>query len=193
MKQLLLMTLVIPAIAAAQPAPGETGAQHMVRAAGMPLNDGSIPPGMLTVRIVEGAFTRDIADVQVDVEVAGGKIESVVTGADGRAGFAHLPIGAQVRATATVGGERLQSDAFQIPAQSGVRVLLVTGAGAAPDAAASAPVVTATAGTVRSTDVALAPGRSDDATRIAVIRAVLATATLSAFAYFAIGRWRRHP
>ena len=102
----------------------------MVRAAGMPLNDGALAPGMLTVRVVEGAFVRDIANQLVELEIAGGKIESGRTGPDGRAQFAHVPVGARVRATVSVDGERLESESFEMPTESGVRLLLVASANA---------------------------------------------------------------
>jgi hypothetical protein len=124
------LIVLMPTLSAAQTSLSNDAAAQMVRAAGMPLNDGALAPGMLTVRIVEGAFTRDIANQIVELEVAGGTIESARTGPDGRAQFAHLPIGARVHARAAVNGERLESDSFDMPAQSGVRVLLVTGAGA---------------------------------------------------------------
>ena len=69
----------VPGVAAAQPAsavPGnEAEPRTMVRAAGMPLSDGALAPGMLTVRVVEGAFTRDLAGQAVEVQVTGGKSE----------------------------------------------------------------------------------------------------------------------
>ena len=90
---------LVPALCAAQTAVPDSAATQMVRAAGMPLNDGALAPGMLTVRVVEGAFTRDIANQLVEVEVAGGKIETARTGPDERAQFAHLPVGRRVRPT----------------------------------------------------------------------------------------------
>jgi hypothetical protein len=192
MIKLLLVLLTLPAIAGAQTPADQANTTHLVRAAGMPLNDGTIAPGTITVRIVEGAFTRDIGGVRVDLEMTGGKVESAVTGADGRAEFAHVPIGAQVRASATVDGEPLVSQTFQVPAQSGVRLLLVTGSGAPPEGLPAGPaVMAATTAVAPAVTVAIAAPAPDEATWIAVIRTVLATATLSAFAFFTIGRLRR--
>jgi len=138
---LLLFAALLPRIAAAQP-------QTMVRAAGMPLNDGALAPGMLTVRVVEGAFTRNLAEQAVEVQVTGGKTERAMTGADGRAQFAHLPIGAEVRIVALVGDERLESEKFAMPSESGVRLLLVAGSG---------PATTVASGSPDSTGLAAAP------------------------------------
>jgi hypothetical protein len=197
---------LVPGLCAAQTSLPDSSATQMVRAAGMPLNDGALAPGMLTVRVVEGAFTRDIANQVVEVEVALGKVESSRTGPDGRAQFAHLPVGAHVRAWATVEGERLESDSFEMPAQSGVRVLLVAGSGAggrlsatsAPAASSdtwpggSMPALPPNHPPIADASVALpatpAPARGDDEGVLAV-RAVLVTATIFAFGIV----WFRRP
>ena len=101
-------------------------ARHtMVQAAGMPLNDGALAPGMLTVRVVRGAFTADLPGQTVSVDVDGKHREAARTGPDGRAMFAHLPVGARVRVSALVEKQQLASEAFVLPADSGVRLLLV--------------------------------------------------------------------
>ena len=200
----LLMGLV-PALCAAQTALPDSAATQMVRAAGMPLNDGALAPGTLTVRVVEGAFTRDIANQVVEVEVAGGKIESARTGPDGRAQFAHLPIGARVRAWATIDGERLESDGFEMPGQSGVRVLLVAGAGAGASVMAStAPPLDASTWPTGSSTLppnhpplpdAPPPAPSSPASAngegVLAVRAVLLTATIFAFGIVLFRRPRR--
>ena len=127
---LILTGLMVHGICTAQTAPGaavapSTAQQTMVRAAGMPLNDGSLAPGMLTVRIVRGAFAGNLSDQAVQLEMPGVPVETVRTDADGRAYFAHLPVGAKVRASADVDGQHLTSETFAMPADSGVRVLLV--------------------------------------------------------------------
>lgn len=106
---------------------GQAPAAGSVRAAGSPLRDGALPPGMLTVRVVRGAFANNLAGLEVTADLGGGKTQAARTGADGRAQFAHLPVGSRVRVTTTVDGETLASETFDMPAESGVRVLLVTG------------------------------------------------------------------
>jgi hypothetical protein len=142
MKQVVLTTMVVlscrlclaqgamPAVA--QAAPG----QHLESGAGMPLMDGSLPPGTLTVRIVRGAFVEDLTGQDVAVDVLGGDTREARTGQGGRAQLEHLPVGAHVRASAVVAGERLESEVFQMPPDTGVRVLLVAGRPASPEAAA---------------------------------------------------------
>jgi hypothetical protein len=158
----------------------------MVHAAGMPLNDGALAPGMMTVRIVRGAFTADIPGQHVTVDFSGGKRETAQTGPDGRAQFAHLPVGAQVRVTTTVEGERLSSETFVLPAESGVRVLFVVDDGSpVPVAEAAAPVVQASALPLRTSaaDSAGNSPRRGASTGVLAIRIVFTVATLAAFAF----------
>ncbi len=123
------MALGSPWLAASQMPPSgpPAGGTQMVRAAGMPLQDGELPPGSLTVRVVQGAFTANLSGIPVEVQVTGQPSLRAQTGALGRAEFAHLPIGVEARATAVVNGERLESESFRVPAESGLRVLLITG------------------------------------------------------------------
>lgn len=164
----------------------QTGA-HMVRAAGMPLNDGALPPGMLTVRVVEGAFTRDLADLLVTVTIEGGSAQSARTGADGRAQFAHLRVGARLRASVTVGTEQLESDAFEMPAASGVRLLLIAdrgettaGGGEATPATVAWPSTAPILPTI--SEPPPDPHGNGDSAAVTAIRAVLATTTVLALA-----------
>jgi hypothetical protein len=205
-----LVIVLLPGICAGQAPSPTAAATQMVRAAGMPLNDGALAPGMMTVRVVEGAFTRDIANQLVELEVAGGKIESARTRPDGRAQFAHLPIGARVRVWSAVDGERLESDSFSMPAESGVRVLLVAGAGTGvpvsstpgpgagplpPNAGSTLPpnhppIPDAPAIAVTPVPVART---STGGEGVLAVRAVLLTATVFAFGIVLFRRPRRRP
>ena len=191
----LLIAVLLPGAAAAQPAPAPPAngaeSQIMVRAAGMPLNDGALAPGMLTVRVVRGAFTGDLAGQAVDVRVTGGKTERAMTGPDGRAQFAHLPIGAEVRASALVGDERLESDAFVMPLESGVRLLLVAGSGAGVATTASgSPDAGGFAGSGASTPVVPQPVApaveppGEAGSTVWTIRVALVLTTVFVFALF---------
>jgi hypothetical protein len=187
----LLVTLMPHAGSAHAVAPATVdpdAARHtMVRAAGMPLNDSGLPPGMLTVRVVRGAFTADLPDVVVTASIAGGRTEAARTGADGRAQFAHLPVGAHVHISATVGDQQLTSEAFALPAESGVRVLLVaddggaaTGSESAADASFTPAVPVPQSGSSRTESVA--PARRGVSRGVLAIRIFLTVATLAAFA-----------
>lgn len=191
-----LVIVLTPALCSGQTSMPDSAATQMVRAAGMPLNDGALAPGMLTVRVVEGAFTRDLVNQVIELEVAGGKIESTRTGPDGRAQFAHLPVGGRVRVSTTVNGERLYSDSFDMPGQSGVRVLLVAGAGTGVPAAGSPPAAASAESWPDGASTALPPNHPplpDTSARVPAapsdagnegvlaVRAVLVTATIFAF------------
>lgn len=172
-------------------APGPAGEPGMVRAAGMALNDGALPPGTLTVRVVQGTFTGDLTGTMVDLEVTGQAPLHAPAKAQGRAEFAHLPIGAEVRASAIVNGERLQSDAFRMPAESGVRILLIAGAGAsAAPAAALPPGHPAVEATPAPAAVSPAAPAADQQGVVMVRRAVIAMTALAFAAVFAQW-WRR--
>ena len=183
----------VPSALAQTPAT-ETSAPAM-RAAGMALRDGALAPGMLTVRVVRGSFDRNAANETVQIDV-GGRIERATTDAGGRAQFAHLPIGAAVQATAVVDGEALLSERFEMAAESGIRVLLIAGEGAAsaggiPTLPVPQPgpgVEPAAGGAAAQPQAASIP---DDAIVIGIrVAFVMATAFALAFVVFGKYGWR---
>jgi hypothetical protein len=173
MKRTICLWMCLAAVAGAADAaqsPADAAAT-MVRAAGMPLADGELAPGMLTVRVVKGAFEGDLPGVDVIADLSGGERLRAQTGARGRAVFAQVPIGRMVKVSATVGGERLESEPFQLPDTSGVRILLVTAGGGAVLAPAIADATTAAAQPSM-------PAASPEASPSLPIAAVFAGATL---------------
>ncbi|MFN8061643.1 MAG: hypothetical protein U0Q12_20970 [Vicinamibacterales bacterium] len=97
---------------------------------GLPLQVGDLPPGTVAIRVVRDPFAN-VTSQTVELHVGqGGRVLSSVTGADGRAIFEGLAVGDEVYGVATVEGELLQTQRFALPAQGGVRVLLVAGIGA---------------------------------------------------------------
>ena len=91
---------------------------------GVPLPTGELPVGTITVRLIRGSLSNPLPGVRVelvgDVQAAPG-----TTNESGRAEFAGLKPGARLKAVAIVGGERLESQELQVPAQGGVRLMLV--------------------------------------------------------------------
>ena len=88
------------------------------------------------VRVIKGTLTNNVPNQQVELLGAGAP-RAVTTDAGGRAEFSGLAPGSMVTAVATVGGERLQSQQFAVPANGGTRLLLVAtdpagGAAASP-------------------------------------------------------------
>ncbi len=129
--------LVAAAAAAVLVAPGQSAAQmpDVRQMAGIPMPMTDVPPGTVTVRVVRGDLTNNITGQTVDLHV-GSQVQSIKTDAEGHATFAGLTPGAQVFATATVDGERLESQTFDVPAGSGTRLILVAGVGAGSGAGA---------------------------------------------------------
>ena len=85
-----------------------------------------LPPGSVTVRVVRQMVGNNAAGVEVELHGAGA-VRRATTGADGRAQFSGLPVGARVHAVAVVDAERLESAVFELPAAGGMRTILVAG------------------------------------------------------------------
>jgi len=112
---------------------------------GIPRPVDDVPDGTVVVRLVRQELGSYVTNHPVDLDV-GGRIQTVRTDGEGRAQFSGLRPGTVLRASATVDGERLESQRFEVPQSGGVRLLLVasaTGAGTAP-----APPAQPTPGTV---------------------------------------------
>src|SRR5438552_3011611 len=98
--------------------------------AGIPRPVDDLPNGSVSVRVIRGGFSNNVPNQTV---------------AEGRAQFDKLAPGQTVKAVADVDGERLESQEFPAPAQGGIRLVLLAGAGNAPGAApvpAGPPAVT---------------------------------------------------
>ena len=119
----VVITLVCSCILALQSVAGAQmpDARQM---SGVPLPVADLPAGTVTVRVVRGAITNVIAGQLVEL-TGGPSTLSAKTNDAGRAEFTGLIPGTKVRATATVNGERLESQEFTVPATGGTRVALV--------------------------------------------------------------------
>jgi hypothetical protein len=115
-------------------APGNMPA-HM---AAMPLAAPDLPAGTVSVRLVRGDISNNLAGETIELEVDGRSMTEK-TDASGRARFSGLAAGSTVKAAAGAGKERIASEAFQVPAAGGTKLLLVlpdpSGATASPHAA----------------------------------------------------------
>ena len=111
--------------------------------AGIPRPVNDLPNGSISVRLIRGQLTNNIANHPVEAHLPNGQVVTVDTDASGRAQFDNLRAGATVTFVATVDGEHLESQEFQVPAQGGIRLMLVaTDNGAGGSAGApSAPAV----------------------------------------------------
>jgi len=111
---------------------GVQGAPPATMMSGVPLPDPQLPVGTLTIRVVRGALTNNLPNQKVELTVSGERREAT-TDAAGRAEFRALGPGDRVQAFTIVDGARVESQVIAMPAQGGVRVMLV-----APDAGSAA-------------------------------------------------------
>lgn len=116
---------------------------------GIPLPGPELPDGTVSVRVVRGTMTNNLAGQAVTLHAAGRVLQGT-TDADGRAQFTGLSAGASVYAETQVDGESLRSQEFQLPARGGVRLALVAGAGLG--------TATGDAGTTSTPPTAAQPG-----------------------------------
>lgn len=91
---------------------------------GIPMPMGDLPEGTVSVRLVRGAVSNVLAGQAVELLV-GGQSRTAQTDEAGRAQFGGIAAGANVKAVATIDGERLESQPFTIPEKGGVRLMLV--------------------------------------------------------------------
>jgi hypothetical protein len=103
-----------------------TGAQmpDARQMSGVPLPVADLTPGTVTVRVVRGSMANPVAGLPVGLSGGPSPLTSN-TNETGRAEFQGLAVGSRVKASATVDGERLESQEFTVPANGGVRVALV--------------------------------------------------------------------
>jgi hypothetical protein len=95
-----------------------------------------MPAGTISVRVARKIPANAVAgaDVAAITKNAGGDLRkrTVKTDAGGRALFEALAPGDEFHAEVTVDGELLQTATFAVPAQGGVRTMLIAGLGPAP-------------------------------------------------------------
>jgi hypothetical protein len=109
---------------------------------GIPRPVTDLPDGSISVRVIRGELSNNIANQPVELRV-GGTLRTGKTDESGRAQFDKVTPGATVKASAEVGAEHLESQEFAAPAQGGVRLLLVaTDTSKAPATQPGAPPIT---------------------------------------------------
>ena len=108
-------------VVAAQPPLGQMS--------GIPLPDAQLPDATVTVRVIRGAVTNNVAGQEVQLR-QGDRVETATTDSEGRATFLTLTAGEQAQASTVLDSQLLQSQSFAVPGRGGVRLMLV---GADPD------------------------------------------------------------
>ncbi|MCX6551832.1 MAG: hypothetical protein NTY02_12675 [Acidobacteria bacterium] len=131
-----IVALVAPVVLTAQ----MPDARQM---SGIPMPSNDVPPGSVSVRLVRGDLSNNIVGHPVELH-GGAKVETIKTDREGRASFKGIAPGLPVQAVALVDGERVESQTFALPAEAGVRLVLVAGAGiSAPSGARANPPASA--------------------------------------------------
>jgi len=128
--------------------------------AGIPRPVNDLPDGSISVRLVRGQMTNNIASHLVELHYANGRVLKTNTDDNGRAQFDKLAPGV-VKATAEVDGEHLESQEFEAPTQGGIRLILVATDKNGTGASSAAPQAPAGKGKVVLTDnsrIVLEPG-----------------------------------
>ena len=111
-----LVSLALASSVAAQPDPSQMS--------GLPLPDGELPDGTISVRVIRGQLTNNVQDHPVDLH-QGDIVTTATTDANGRAMFLTLNPGVEVYAVTELDGQRIQSQRFAVPGRGGVRLMLV--------------------------------------------------------------------
>lgn len=173
------VALAVPVTAQPMGGPGG-GMPNLQEIVGRPLPDVGMPTGTVSVRVARRMPANGVADAEVSAVIknAGGDLRKRTekTDADGRAMFEGMTPGDEFHAEVTVDGEILKTETFTLPAQGGLRTMLIaalgagggTPGGAAPNAGAAPAgggeeakfTLGATAG-VAVADTSLPAGRLD--------------------------------
>ena len=111
-----LVSLALASSVAAQPDPSQMS--------GLPLPDGELPDGTISVRVIRGQLANNVTDHPVDLH-QGDIVTTATTDANGRAMFLTLNPGVEVYAVTELDGQRIQSQRFGVPGRGGVRLMLV--------------------------------------------------------------------
>lgn len=134
--------LAPPPVLSTVPTPAEGARSEPSQMSGYPLQVGDLPPGILAVRLIRENFQQNLAGQSIEVRlVASGRVRLAATNTEGRAEFDGLPVGDRLQVRAIVGGEQLDSQTFAMPAQGGVRMVLVAGVGAGSPPSGAWPTV----------------------------------------------------
>jgi hypothetical protein len=125
---------------------------------GIPRPVDDLPDGAVSVRVIRGELSNNIADQQVTLRV-GSKVLTAKTDASGRAQFNGLTAGATVKATTDVDGEHLESQEFPAPEKGGIRLMLVaTDKNKAPATTPNAAPITGQVVMTNQSRIVMEPG-----------------------------------
>lgn len=120
-----------PPVLSTEASPPTGARSEPAQMSGYALQVGDLPPGIVAIRLIRETFQTNVPNRTVFLRVGdSNRVVSATTNAEGRVQFDGLQVGESVRVRADVGQEVLESQRFEIPAQGGVRMVLVAGVGA---------------------------------------------------------------
>jgi hypothetical protein len=126
--------------------------------AGIPRPVTDLPNGSISVRLIRGQLTNNIANHPVEAHLPNGQVVTVNTDTAGRAQFDNLRAGATVTFVATVDGEHLESQEFAVPSQGGIRLMLVASDNGSSTAAPAVPAVSGKVRLSENSKILFEPG-----------------------------------
>ncbi len=128
---------------------------------GIPRPVDDLPNTSISVRVIRGSLSNNLPNRTVELHV-GSKVLKAQTDEAGRAEFDGLTPGENAKATTDVDGEHLESQEFPVPAQGGVRLLLVatdtTKVQGGPSTLPNAPAISGEVSISGRSRVVLEPG-----------------------------------
>jgi hypothetical protein len=116
----IVLLLLISSTAIAQPMMVDPS-----KMSGIPRPDPQVPAGTITVRLIRGELSHRMVGVEVALADDKGNLVKQKTDENGRATFRGLHGPGPYQAAASDGSEELTSQPIELPATSGVRVMLV--------------------------------------------------------------------
>src|SRR5678815_1248319 len=115
----------------AQPMAGGGGMPDLSRIVGRPLAVPGMPNGTVSVRVGRKMPVNAVKDVEVSAIIKGTNGESrkrvLKTDESGHALFEGMRPGDQFRAEVNLDGEHLQTETFTLPAEGGLKTMLLSG------------------------------------------------------------------
>jgi len=180
MNRVMAVVAALCLLSGAAPATAQINMPDPSLIAGKALPAPELPDGTVSVRVVREAMGNNIAGLTASV-TAGGVTKRGTTDEQGRAQLVGFPASAEGAASATVDGELLTSDPFQVPATGGIRIILISGLKAAAERKAQQQAVEAAAPAVKGTVTIGGDSRvmlefADDSLRVFYILSIVNTA-----------------
>ena len=139
---------------------------------GIPRPDPQVRAGEITVRVIRGQMTNNVAGQEVELISSSGESKKEKTGADGRARFSGLSTGSRWTARTELDGQALVSQPMDVTGQAGIRLMLVAklapataGTGGTSAGTAGAPAGTGS-GPVQGSAPPTAPAAAGDRAKL---------------------------